>query len=221
MPTSPIYQLNSIMDLIVHTNPKRMLDVGMGFGKYGFLSREYLELWDGREEYRDWKRRIDGIEAFKKYITPAHRFIYDHIYVGDAVDILPTLKMRYDLLLLIDVLEHFDRKNGLRLLEICRKRSKNIIIATPREIGTQKDSFGNPFETHKFQWREENFDKYEKKFFVPNDYSLICYIGADAVRLKKIFVETGIKSVMRKNFPFLKVPYRWLKNVSLMIRNNF
>ncbi|MBA7677027.1 hypothetical protein ES703_85275 [subsurface metagenome] len=39
MPTSYYSQLNEIMELIVLTDPKSILDVGVGFGKYGFLSR--------------------------------------------------------------------------------------------------------------------------------------------------------------------------------------
>ena len=118
------------MELIVLTDPKSILDVGVGFGKYGYLSREFLELWDGREEYCVWKRRIDGIEVFKDYITPIHEFIYDHIYIGDAVDILPTLEIKYDLILLIDIIEHFDYERGMKLLEECMKRGRNVIIST-------------------------------------------------------------------------------------------
>jgi hypothetical protein len=54
MPTSHPYQLNEIIDLAMKVDPKSVLDVGVGFGKYGVLLREYLELWDGRDRYRDW-----------------------------------------------------------------------------------------------------------------------------------------------------------------------
>ena len=183
MPTSDFSQLNDIVKLIVLTNPKTILDIGVGFGKYGFLSREYLELWDGRDKYNDWKRQIDGIEVFKKYLTPVHDFIYDHVYIGNAVDILPTLETKYDLILLIDILEHFDYKDGMKLLEECTRRGRNIVIATPKDIGSQKDSFGNPFEIHKFQWRRKHFDKFANRFFLPHSISLICYIGDDASRV--------------------------------------
>ncbi|HII30270.1 TPA: glycosyltransferase family 1 protein, partial [Candidatus Woesearchaeota archaeon] len=86
MPSSSHYQISKIMNLVVKLNPSSILDVGVGFGKYGVLCREYLELGDGREEYDKFLRRIDGIEAFKNYITPLHRFIYDHIYIGDGVN---------------------------------------------------------------------------------------------------------------------------------------
>jgi len=121
MPSSHWYQLNEIMELIIFTQPKSILDVGIGFGKYGFLLREYLELYDGREEYNDWKRTIDGIEIFKNYITSLNKMIYDKIYIGDALDILPTLDKKYDLILLVDILEHFDYDDGIRLLKMCEQ----------------------------------------------------------------------------------------------------
>jgi hypothetical protein len=209
MPTSRYSKLSEIMELVVLTDPESILDIGVGFGKYGFLSREYLELWDGREKYDDWKVRIEGIEVFKGYSTPVYDFIYDRIHIGNAIDILPDLKTNYDLILLIDILEHFDYKEGIKLLEECKERGRNIIISTPKNIGSQKDAFGNPFETHKFQWRKKHFDKFANKFFVRNDYSLICHIGDDALRIRKVLIKAKIK----KHCRCLKYPYRIIKKI--------
>ncbi len=181
MPTSHFLQINEIIQLITLTNPNRLLDIGVGFGKYGFLSREYLELWDGRRKYDDWKRRIDGIEAFKQYLTPVHDFIYDKIFIGNAVDILPTMAEEYDLILLVDVLEHFDYSNGLKLLQECKTHGRNILISVPKRVMSQGCAFGNPCETHRFQWEKSHFLKFKNKFFLPNVHdSLIIYIGEDA-----------------------------------------
>ena len=54
MPFSHFTQLNTILELITLTDPMSMLDIGVGFGKYGVLAREYLELRDGREAYSPW-----------------------------------------------------------------------------------------------------------------------------------------------------------------------
>jgi len=215
MPSSHLHQLNEIMDLIYNANPKSILDIGVGFGKYGFLSREFLELWDGRQQYKNWQVRIDGIEVFKEYLTPVHNFIYDHIYEGNAIDILPTLETKYDLILLIDILEHFDFEEGSTILSECQKHGRNIIISTPKDIGTQKDSFGNIYETHKFQWKSQHFDKFVDKFYVPNDTSLIFLLGEDSLKVKEKLVEnkkpkvnTTVKKKIRKNFPGLAKFYR-------------
>jgi len=199
MPSSHSNQLNEIVRLICLTDPQSLLDIGIGFGKYGFLAREYLELWDGREKYGDWKRRIDGIEVFPQYVTPMHKIIYNNVYIGNALDILPALKENYDLVLLIDVLEHFDFQDGVRLLEECKRRCRNIIVSTPRRMTAQKDAFDNPFETHRFQWQRKHFDRFANKFFVAHELSLICYIGDDAQRVKQK-LPSEIKSLIKKYF---------------------
>ena len=180
MPTSNLSQINDIMQLIIFTNPRKILDIGVGFGKYGFLSREYLELWDGREKYDEWNRRIDGIEVFGEYITPVHDFIYNKTYIGNAIDILPTIDEKYDLILLIDVFEHFDYDSGLKLLKECEKHGKNILISVPKNMTHQEAAFGNPYEAHKCQWKKNHFIRYANKFFFPNMVSLIIYIGEDS-----------------------------------------
>lgn len=137
MPSSHFHQLNEIMELIMHTDPNSLLDNGIRFGKHGFLSREYLELWDGRDDYKNWKRIIDGIEAFSDYITTLHEIIYNNIFRGNAVNILPTIKKKYDLILLIDVLEHFSYEEGKKVLDECQRIRCNTIISTPNDIGIQ------------------------------------------------------------------------------------
>ncbi|RMD76006.1 MAG: class I SAM-dependent methyltransferase [Lentisphaerae bacterium] len=185
MPSSHWYQLNEIVELIVMTQPQSILDVGVGFGKYGFLCREYLELLDGRQKLHDWRRVIDGIEIFPKYITPLQKKLYTHIYIGNALDILPTLEKRYDLILLIDIIEHFDYEDGEKLLELCRERGKNIIISTPKINMPQSETFGNPYEAHKSFYKKRHFKKFPDKIFIPNPFSLIVYMGENAKSVKK------------------------------------
>lgn len=209
MPTSFYNQLNDIVELIVLTDPKSILDVGVGFGTYGFLAREYLELWDGKGQYDDRKVRIDGIEVFKKYITPVHDFIYDQVYIGDAIEILPSLKVSYDLVLIIDVLEHFDDKNGIRLLEECKEHGRNIIISTPKDMLPQNSVFGNSYETHKSHWTKKQFDIFTNKFFVSNPRSTICYVGEKVPALRK----HHIKSEIGKKLPILKSIYATIKKI--------
>ena len=112
------------MALIVYLKPTSVLDIGVGFGKYGVLCREYLELWDGRGNYSEFLRRIDGVEAFKKYITPLHKFVYNRLYDDDIMNIIDKIDFRYDLVLLIDVLEHFNIEQGNLLLSKILQNNK-------------------------------------------------------------------------------------------------
>ncbi len=225
MPTSHFHQLNEIVELIVLTDPKSVLDVGVGFGKYGLLAREYLDVWGrGREVYGDWKRRIDGIEAFRGYLTPLHDFIYDNVYVGNAIDVLPTLQSNYDLILLVDVLEHLEYRDGVKLLEACEARGKNIIVSTPKDIGPEVVTFDNPFETHRFQWKKSHFTRYANGFFLRNSHSLIFYTGVDASRVRRgLKVRSrGLLTYLQelgdevaKRLPILRIPYGAIKNTIL------
>jgi hypothetical protein len=208
MPSSHYYQLNEIVDMMFLVNPDKVLDIGTGFGKYGFLAREYLEFWSENGDYSKWVKVIDGIEAFEPYLTPVHKFIYNNLYVGNALDILPGLTSRYDLILMVDVFEHFTYEDGTALLAMCRKQARNILISVPAEMSAQEEVFGNPYETHKYPWKRKDFDGIEDKYFLPNPKSTICLIGEDAVRIGKIIQ----KRQRRKNIIAL-LDFFHLKNI--------
>lgn len=201
MPTSYLHQLNEITEIITLLAPQSLLDIGPGFGKYGVLAREYLEFRDGRKKYTDWQRRIDALEIFPGYITPLHEFIYDHILIGDALEILPTLEGRYDLILLIDVIEHLPLEQGHQLLNQCQQSARNTLVSTPVEFFPQKGAFENPHEAHASFWPPDRFQVYSPRMFIPNAYSTICVIGEEAPRLHKA-LRMGRRELKRW-FPFL------------------
>ena len=183
MPSSHIHQITDLVEMIVASKARSILDIGVGWGTYGFLSRLYLDVCDGRNKYRDWKCQIEGVEVFKEYITPVHDFVYNKIHIGNATDVIPSLKDKYDLTLLIDVLEHFTYEEGLKLLNDSLRCSRNVLVSTPKEIGPQKDIYDNQYETHRFQWQKRHFRSFKNRAFVFNNYSLICCIGQDANKM--------------------------------------
>jgi 2-polyprenyl-3-methyl-5-hydroxy-6-metoxy-1,4-benzoquinol methylase len=175
MPSSQHYHISKIMDLIISVKPFSVLDVGCGFGKYGVLCREYLELWDGRQEY-EFVRRIDGVEVFENYITPLHKFIYNNMYIENIINVISKLDYSYDLVLLIDVLEHFSKGEGMLLLNNLLKKNKGILVSTPKKPSPQKDVFGNAFEIHKSLWKKKELSTLGKNYFIRDNVSHIVYI---------------------------------------------
>lgn len=220
MPSSSSSQISVIVQLISLTNPQSLLDIGVGFGKYGFLAREYLELWDGRERYSEWTRRIDGVEAYHEYLTPIHRLIYNDLYEGNALDVIKELTFRYDLALLIDVLEHFEAADGERLLREVRGKARNLLISTPKHPGHQDAAFGNPFEKHLSEWTTKGFNVLGEFAVIPNPDSLIIYAGDEAPRVKRQLSFSGaheqgaaLRRIVANRAPFLRAPYRALKKL--------
>ena len=93
--------------------PRLVLDVGVGFGKYGYLIREYLDVRGAKNDFgkyrrENWATRLDGIEVCSEYIGDPQRMIYDHIYIGDVVGLLPTVG-HHDFIWASHVLEHLDQ----------------------------------------------------------------------------------------------------------------
>jgi len=172
MPSSHPNQIEPVVLLALSSRPKSVLDIGVGFGKYGFLAREYLELWDGRNTYNNWRARVDGIEIHEDYIGPLQRMIYDDIFIGNALDVLPTVDRIYDVILLVDVLEHFSQEDAERLLVECNRKSHAIVISTPKTFSQQDAVFDNEFERHLSVWREDQF-KLEQRKLVDHPTHLI------------------------------------------------
>jgi hypothetical protein len=67
MPTSWHDVIPAVMNKVNHLKPESILDIGIGFGKYGVLIRDLLELPNERYDKDLWITRIDGVEAFKGY----------------------------------------------------------------------------------------------------------------------------------------------------------
>ena len=176
MPSSQYYHISKIMEMIISLNPNSILDIGSGYGKFGVLCREYLELWDGRQKY-EFRRRIDCVEVYKDYITPLHNYIYNNIYNKNILELVLILDHKYDLILLIHVLEHFEKKEGSSLLEILLRNNNGVLISTPRKPSPQKDAFGNIYETHRSKWTKNDLKKFGECCFIADDVSLICYIS--------------------------------------------
>jgi hypothetical protein len=183
MPTSHFHQLNEIVEAMVLVKPESVLDIGVGFAKYGLLAREYLDAAWCRTPESPPKCRIDGIEGFAPYVVALHGLVYDHVYVGDALTVLPTIDRKYDLALMIDVIEHLEHAQGMRLLEEVRHRATNVLVSTPIDFHRQEAVFGNDFEIHRSHWRARDFAALHPRCFVPNDHSLICIVGPAAPRV--------------------------------------
>lgn len=162
MPTSTFSQINSFVTYLQHANPNSILDIGVGNGKLGFIARDLLDVMLGeRFRKRDWKVKIDGIEVFPDYIQDHQKAIYDEIHIGDAFDVIDTLGA-YDLIVVGDVLEHFEKTRALKFLDKCVAHcNKHIIISIPLgENWTQPAIYGNPYEEHLSFWRKEEFEPF-------------------------------------------------------------
>ncbi|UOQ46769.1 glycosyltransferase [Gracilibacillus caseinilyticus] len=152
MPTSFYQAIPEIMDHIIIDAPKSILDIGVGFGKYGVLLREQLDIPKHRYSKESWKLKLEGIEGYKEYRNPIHDYVYDKVHYGEISEVIDTLES-YDTVILIDVLEHFEKKEGLKIIQqILEHTNKSLIISTPLYPEPQGSYLNNSLETHKSKW---------------------------------------------------------------------
>lgn len=180
MGTSNWQNISYNIDIVRKLNPESILDVGVGFGRWGILFREFLEIWENGKYDGNWDRVIEGIEIFPGYLKDYHKFFYDNIYNENALDFLRSTKKKYDLIHCGDIIEHFSKDEGLELIDLCLEKGKYVMINIP--IGKnweQEATKENPYEEHKSTWYNKDFRKYKyhiiKKFtdFTLRDFSVV------------------------------------------------
>lgn len=161
MPTSFRENIPTILLEIEKLKPTSVLDIGFGRGKYGFLIKEY---------YPDVL--VDGLEVFDNYVTNLQKHIYNKITIGSVFEEeIP----KYDLYLLIDVVEHWDKDKAHKLIAELIKKGK-VLVSTPRSVAPQGAEYGNEWERHVSQWGGDDFERYPYKH-LHNEISFIYILG--------------------------------------------
>ena len=143
--------------LIVRTmarlEPRRMLDVGPGYGKYGFLFRERVD------DFR-WERVLHGIDVFAGYLERSRMSgLYDHHFIGHFLEV--EILEQYDLVLMVDVLEHFSDSEGEQALEKALSLAPSVLVATPLGY-EQGPMYGNRHEAHLSEWPAVRLDQFAR-----------------------------------------------------------
>src|SRR6266568_4482900 len=96
MPSSRPNTVPTVIHLVRQLQPRSILDVGVGFGKWGHLFREYTDIQEAerdpaRYQRHNWQVKIDGIEGYSDYLTEMHRYLYNEIYTGDALEVMKKI----------------------------------------------------------------------------------------------------------------------------------
>ena len=157
MPTSDSFNISPIVSIVVNTAPRSILDVGCGFGKYGVLFREYLDIWHERYQKDQWQCRIVGVEAFGQYRNPIWEYVYHEMLVGRGQDVVPALKETFDCVLIADVIEHLELAEAKALVAACLEKANLLIVSTPKEFYAQHDILGNEYEKHRCLWTAADY----------------------------------------------------------------
>ena len=161
MPSSRYNVIPFVLDQVVKIQPKSILDIGVGYGKYGVLFREYLDIWKTDNKYGQHTFKLIGVEAFIGYKNPTWQ-LYDMVYTRDVKELLPVLKKTsFDLVFMGDVIEHFKKDEGRKILD--ELVYNHLIIVTPLNVYVQGKVYNNEYEVHQSAWKHQDFPNLECK----------------------------------------------------------
>ncbi len=161
MPVSTSVHISHCIQHIIAINPSSVLDVGSGFGIWGFLCRMHLDVANGRVQPQTWQVRIDGIEYFEPYIQAHQRALYSSLRIGDIRELAEDLEP-YDLIIAGDVIEHLDKAEGEAVLDLLYAKARTaLIVNIPLGMGwDHPEAHGNPQELHRSVWEIDDFAPY-------------------------------------------------------------
>lgn len=135
---------DSLTQHVVKTiNPRRILDIGAGGGKYGALLKNIVP-----------ECELTALECDDAAFPQLREVGYHQILPITADKLYERSSDLYDVVILGDVIEHMLHSQGRDLLEFLNYRSRYLIISTPECMPMSRPIF---FEGHNSLWRPDSF----------------------------------------------------------------
>ncbi len=131
----------NILSRSIDKSAKTLLDVGCGNGiTMGFINKRK-------------KFVAAGVDIHQPYLAQCKlRGIFTHLYCYD-IRALPFGPKSFDVVLCLQVLEHLEREEGLKLLQRMEQIArKQVILDVPVGELPQWGFDNNPFQAHKSSW---------------------------------------------------------------------
>jgi hypothetical protein len=154
-------QIPTTLYLISQLRPSTMLDIGKGFGKYGFLMHEYYGIDSASRpsptlSLREQSRvAIDAVESNQDYLWPHLSQFYRQIFTGRIESQYQSLP-HYDVILMADVIEHLKKEDALAIVRYFIGCGSTMVITTPRHF-FQQELFESEDERHLSHWKVQDF----------------------------------------------------------------
>lgn len=160
MDTYSHLNITDILEIIRKVNPIKILDVNIGFGRWGILCRELLERDNNGKVRRPdlWNIKIDGVENIDtNYLHNYHDIFYDNIYRQNIHGFLKTHMSLYDLTIFSNILECTPKEIAIDMINNAIEISRFILIYV--KLGNHGDNFTTDNEVMSI-WDEQDFLKY-------------------------------------------------------------
>ena len=167
MPYSDDSNIGDIQRLLEEYQPKSVLDIGAGAGKYGRLVKRVLPE----------TTTVHAVEVWGPYIKEfSLNEIYAKIYMMDVRNVSQDVYDLYEFVIFGDVLEHMTKDEAVRVFD---KVNSSAIISIPIVHWPQGHEHGNPYEEHvKDDWSvQEVLDTFPVRLIAESESTAVFFTG--------------------------------------------
>lgn len=112
--------------------------------------------------------RSEGIDIYRKSIEESKRKgLHDSYKIADIKNINKIYKKSsFDAVIALDIIEHFEKKEAIKLIRKMEKISrKKVILLTPNGYLRQDPIENNQYQIHKSGWSKEELEKLGYKVY--------------------------------------------------------
>ena len=139
-----------------------------------------------------------GVDLYKTYIKESkEKKIHDKYYCMNVLDAFKKFgENSFDCVLALSLIEHLNRKDGLKLLKNMEKIArKKVVVLTPNGFIPNDDFDGNDLQNHLSGWTVKDFKK--------RNYNIIGAAGFKYLRINHKLFWTLISplTILSKYFP--------------------
>lgn len=173
--------------LLQRIQPKRILDIGCGEGRYADMVRA-AGLSD---------TELIGVECDPHWQQHLLDKGYSEVRMQGGLELMNNPSETFDLVILGDVIEHFRKSDGQDLLEYLTYRSAYVLVVTPEAYLQNFPSF---YESHNSIWRPEAMQWHDlwahcrSKFM--HFYLLRGYLRWDVPHMQELVAEANAQTFM-------------------------
>ncbi len=175
--------LEVIQKLLIENKPNRILEIGTAVGYSAICFSEFLSEFGKIDTI---EREIDRVEQAKENIKLTEVEDKINIYEGDAVDILPTLNEKYDIVF-IDAAKG---KYPFFLKEAMRMINKNGIIIADNVL--YKGYVMGDYNKHKQRTAVRNLREYIKEITENENIETEILEVGDGLAISKINIKSKL-----------------------------
>ena len=174
MPFSSVDYIPPVVRKLYQFDFTTVLDLGCGIGQWGYVIRFHHDLMHNRMKPEQWQKTILGVEVHDPYNNPVWG-LYDRVEEAEIAAFINE-GHRHDLIMMVEVLEHFDKATGIAVLKKIADRCQHFIFSFSNI--DQGPWHGNNYEAHRSRWtREEIFSLFpQAEVLFETDINFLFYV---------------------------------------------